>query len=396
MTTRTGTAGQAGAGFLQIRISVPTADAKRTTPAAPVHGESATAQVTGRDLARQAPTDRAAGGPSSIVAVRSGDTAPQKVKSIRFAKYDGPAVAYPLTAEGRATLKSCDADSPRVASDPEVRMHPTELTPPTHPGDKGYWAELEKVVDVQLKRLEGGQVEDVLGDRVPKLFEGYTLSEAAEAVHTDLPGDWPTALFRQFLSEGAKFDASVVPHHSANEFVNTKPLTNGVLNMATSIVSPSAFACKWHHGRARPEETVWAIANNKLKGVPPALKAKVDALDLATQNAFTAYPEGCPKHPSWPAMHSAASISSMVLAVMFDLNPEQLTEARNLDYAVATFRTVAGVHFESDNIAGLQIGQKVIEDWLPGFLQDCAGADPDAVRAKIAKIKYDWDQHPSL
>lgn len=65
-----------------------------------------------------------------------------------------------------------------------------------------------------------------------------------------------------------------------------------------------------------------------------------------------------------------------------------------MDYAVASFRTVAGVHFETDNIAGLKLGQMAIEAWLPDFLAQYAGADPEAVRAKIEKIRYDWDQHP--
>ena len=54
------------------------------------------------------------------------------------------------------------------------------------------------------------------------------------------------------------------------------------------------------------------------------------------------------------------------------------------------------MHYESDNLAGLKIGQTVIEEWLPGFLEQYAGADPEKVKAKIAQIKYDWDQHPAL
>ena len=166
--------------------------------------------------------------------------------------------------------------------------------------------------------------------------------------------------------------------------------------MATTAVSPSAFACKWHEGRARPEEAVWAIKQGKLTGAPARLREKIERLDLKSPESFTAYPEGAPRHPSWPAMHSAASISSMVLGVLFDLTPDQLIEARNLDYAVATFRTAAGVHFETDNLAGLEIGQQAMEKWLPDFLAQYAGADPDRVRDKIAKVRRNWDDHPEL
>lgn len=336
-------------------------------------------------------------GPTSALAVRASlDTPPTSQPSLRFAKHSGPSVSFPLSQADAQALISSDAVSPFVPSNPRVIVHPTDLEPPTHPGDAGYFAELGKVLDVQIARAEGKTVEHILGDRVPKLFEGYTLQEAAEAVHTDLPTDWPTALFKQFLSEGAKFDSSVVPHLCGADFVNTIVTTAGVLGMATAAVSPSAFACKWHEGRARPEEAIWAIRTGALEGAPVDMQDKVKSLGLKSAESFTAYPEGSPKHPSWPAMHSAASISSMVLAVLLDLSPEQLTESRNMDYAVSTFRTAAGVHFESDNLAGLKIGQMAIEAWLPDFLAEYAGADPEQVKAKIEQIKYDWDQHPRL
>jgi hypothetical protein len=355
------------------------------------------ARVTGHDVPRQAPTEPGrVKGPCAVVGVRAGQGGPIQKPTLRFNKYDGPAVAFPLTEAGAKTLSGSNAVSPFVATNPRVKVHPAAMPPPTHPGDPAYWPELEKVLDMQLARANGGSVEALLGDRTPKLFAGYTLEQAAEAVHADLPSDWPTALFKQLLKEGAKFDAKVVPQLCQADFVNTLVTTAGVLGMATAAVSPSAFACKWHEGRARPEESIWAIRRGELAGVPPELKAKVDALAIGKAEDFTAYPEGAPRHPSWPAMHSAASISSMVLGVLLDLTPAQLAEARNMDYAVATFRTVAGVHFETDNLAGLKIGQLAIEAWLPDFLAEYAGADPEAVRAKMAKIKYDWDQHPKL
>jgi hypothetical protein len=399
--TRTSGTRPGGMGMIQTptdAAQAPVTSAKTRAPsAAQTLDEAGLAKTTGRGTVRQAPTDQGrVRAPSSVLAVRASDVAPTAKKTIRFGKYDGPPVEFPLSAADAAALKSCDAVSPFLPTNPRVLVHPTDLDPPTHPGDEGYWADLEKVVDMQLARTAGGKVEDFLGNRVPKIFAGYSLAEAAESVHTDLPSKWPTALLEQFLKEGAKFDSSVVPHLSQADFVNTVVTTTGVLGMATAAVSPAAFACKWHEGRARPEEAVWAIANNELKGVPPELKAKVDALRLTKGTEFTAYPEGSPKHPSWPAMHSAASISSVVLAVLFDLTPQQLTEARNMDYSVATFRTVAGVHFETDNIAGLKIGQMAIEAWLPEFLEKYAGADPEKVKAKIEAIRYDWDTHPAL
>ncbi|MFZ9887553.1 MAG: hypothetical protein ACO3JL_08625 [Myxococcota bacterium] len=343
------------------------------------------------------PAENPVRGPSALVAVRLADAGNVRTKeTLRFAKHNGPEVRFPLSAEDAEALRNSNAVSPFLPTNPRVLVAPTDLTTPTHPGDPGYFAELERIVDMQLVRRSGNDVTAVLGDRVPKLFAGYSLDKAAEAVHADLPSEWPSALLKQFLSEGAKFDKSVVPQLSQADFVNTVVTTQGVLAMATAAVSPSAFACKWHEGRARPEEAIWAIHRGELAGVPESLKAKVAALNLDRPESATAYPEGSPRHPSWPAMHSAASISSTVLATLLDLSDEQLAEARNLDFAVASFRSVAGVHFESDNVAGLQIGQAAVEQWLPDFLAQCAGADPEVVRAKLAKVRYDWNEHPAM
>lgn len=368
------------------------------SPELPAFSDSARLRALGNENERQAPPAQDFGTrePSSILAIRSGAPSAAMRETIRFAKHDGPSVSFPLNEAQAESLRESNAVSPFTPTNPRVLVHPTNLTPPTHPGDTGYFAELEKVVDAQLARREGGKVEDILGDRVPKLFAGYTLEQAADAVHKDLPTDWPTALLKQFLAEGARFDSSVVPQMSQSDFVNTVVTAAGVLGMATAAVSPSAFACKWHAGRARPEEAVWAIHQGTLAGAPAELKEKIAALELTSAESFTAYPEGSPRHPSWPAMHSAASISSMVLGVLLDLDADQLQEARNMDYSVATFRTLAGVHFETDNLAGLEIGQQAIEAWLPDFLSQCAGADPDVVRAKMDKIRYDWSAHPEL
>ena len=91
-------------------------------------------------------------------------------------------------------------------------------------------------------------------------------------------------------------------------------------------------------------------------------------------------------------MHSAASSASLYLAVLLNLTPAQLAEARSLDCAVASFRTLAGVHYESDNMAGLSIGQEVIRRQLPGYLEERYGSDPADVTAKIERViaANDW------
>jgi hypothetical protein len=95
-------------------------------------------------------------------------------------------------------------------------------------------------------------------------------------------------------------------------------------------------------GRPRPEEVIWAIKKGRInKGVPSDIKKYAKSLKIKSASEFTAYEEGCPNHPSWPAMHAASGSCSMMMGVMLDLNDEQLCQARLTDYAIAYSRTVA-------------------------------------------------------
>ncbi|MEO0814589.1 MAG: hypothetical protein AAFY60_17140, partial [Myxococcota bacterium] len=261
---------------------------------------------------------------------------------------------------------------------------------PTHPGDPGFWREFEEIVDFQLARRKGGCASDHFD--TPKLFEGFSTEEAAQAVRADWPDHFPTELAKQFLSEGARVDPKIIPQHSQDDFVNGPVMLARLTGWAVSEVSPSAFAAKWSEGRARPEGVAWAVHTGELMA-PARIREKVARLELQSPESFTAYSEGCPRHPSWPAMHSAASTASLYLAVVLDLDASQVAEARRLDYAVAASRSLAGVHYDSDNRAGLALGQEVVAKSLPEFLAREFGADPDAVRAKIAALRYDWVNH---
>lgn len=73
-----------------------------------------------------------------------------------------------------------------------------------------------------------------------------------------------------------------------------------------SIVGPHNFAAKWYAGRARPEEVAWLIRKGKLRNVPNDIVRDIQFMNLRSAADFTAYEEGCPYHPSWPAMHAAS------------------------------------------------------------------------------------------
>ena len=81
----------------------------------------------------------------------------------------------------------------------------------------------------------------------------------------------------------------------------------------------------------------------------------------------------------------------MWLGVVLNLTPEQLCQVKLMDHAVAFARTVSGVHFRTDDIAGLKLGQIIIKDKLPGHLNTQYGSDPHLVTQKIRTLEFDWN-----
>lgn len=324
-----------------------------------------------------------------------------QVSSLTFAKHNGPPVDFPLDAQEVEALKTTNAVSPILTTDPRVVVTPEDMftemgiPEPTFPGDEGFWDEFEAIIDFQAKRKDSTVGPEQFFD-LPTIFEGKTMEEAAQAVRADFPSHFPSLLVQQFLQEGAKVDPEVIPQ-TGSDFVRGPVLLSQLIGWSVSKVSPSAFAAKWNQGRPRPESVAWAVQQGELEA-PPHIREKIEAMGLTKPEDFTAYQEGCPRHPSWPAMHSAASSSSLYLAVVMDLSPEQIAEARKLDYAVATSRSLAGVHYESDNLAGLALGEEVVARELPDFLAQFASSPEEAeqirasTKAKIARIRegHNW------
>jgi len=125
-------------------------------------------------------------------------------------------------------------------------------------------------------------------------------------------------------------------------------------------------------------------------GVPDVIKDAVKALPIRKAEDFTAYPEGCPNHPSFPAMHGANGGTTLWMAVVLNLNDEQLCQVILTDYAVGYARVVAGVHYPDETIIGLNVAQEVLARALPEYLAYKYGSDPSIVRKKIQKVRYDW------
>lgn len=87
---------------------------------------------------------------------------------------------------------------------------------------------------------------------------------------------------------------------------------------------------------------MWAIKKGRIyEGVPADIKLKINHLRMSSAKNFTAYKEGSPRHPSWPAMHAASTSLSFWLSIVLDLNEAQMCQARLTDYAISYARTVA-------------------------------------------------------
>jgi len=269
---------------------------------------------------------------------------------------------------------------------------------PSHPSDSKtdeFWAYLDEVINMQaVRRVNNGNDLAIDYMPLPDIWEGYTLAMVAEAVHDEYPNLHQSAnLARMLAAGGVKIDNNVMPQRSHKQFLRGPVAISDLNTWATAVVGPHSFASKYHVGRARPEEVAFAIKERVIEEsfVPGYILDKIDSIpnfDFAVN--FTAYGEGSPRHPSWPAMHSAASQTSFWMSVVLDLTPEQLCQARLVDWGVAYARTVAGVHYGDDNIQGLNIGQEVIAQLLPIYMKNKYGSDQNEVEAKVAKMRYNW------
>jgi hypothetical protein len=251
------------------------------------------------------------------------------------------------------------------------------------------------------------------------------LDEAAEAVHGENPASHHVELVKTLFGEGVRIDHGILPFRTQRDFVGlevciskmmtwafaavvsesmhdscalcqSSPLTHSLTHPPPSspTQAPTNFLMKWSVGLPRPEEIPMQIQNNMITeadGVPGDAIAAVKAMGLTSTEDFTHCDKGCPLHPFWPAMQSASSAASLWLAVVADLTPDQHCQALRTDHAVSFARTVASVHCTTDNIAGLNLGQKVLAEKLAGHLSEKHGADPQVVQQKVDSLNFDWN-----
>jgi hypothetical protein len=173
------------------------------------------------------------------------------------------------------------------------------------------------------------------------------------------------------------------------------------LGRVTTASLKASWCQKWMvHRRVRPEALGGLIHQTRTGARKYPIHSTlleseaVDAVFSKTGSYLLpqAYPEGCPLHPSYPAGHAAiAGACSVVLKACFDGSmllpgcvepsadgltlvprPDYTTtvgdEIDKLAFNIGMGRNWGGIHYRSDELAGLQLG----EDVAISILQDLA------------------------
>ena len=311
---------------------------------------------------------------------------------------------YPIHGHTAYKLKDeTYADSPMTPDDLMLRGDELDkycqwLDTPLYPSSDSrnpYWKALEHIVDIQYYRRRNVNPSKI--STWPKHWKKFSLEDIAQAVKNEFPNSEQGIAIERLLNYGGgiQMDHSVMRRRSALDAVGTQFVIAAINTWVISAVSRITFLCKWYYGVPRPEEMAFLIAKGKYSvkdGVPYKLVKKIKYMRLKNAYDFTAFKDqGSPTHPSYPAMHSSGSTTSIWLPVVAKLSEEEFCELLRLDYGVANARSVAGVHYLKDNIAGLNLGMKVMHDMLPRYLVENFHANPRAIQRKLDRLKFDWN-----
>ena len=219
--------------------------------------------------------------------------------------------------------------------------------------------------------------------------------DLAEYVHRDYP-------YQAFLNACLLLLAMGAPLKGDHPY--KRSLTQGgfitfgppdALDCVARVANPALKASWYHkwliHRRLRPEAFGGRVHNHIMHVAEYPLHADVlnaqalSAVFRATGSYLLplAYPEGCPTHPAYPAGHAAiAGACATVLKAFFNeahvipapvvIGSDGLSlvpyrgsaltvggELNKLASNIALGRNVAGVHWRSDGIAGLTLGEAV-------------------------------------
>ena len=88
-------------------------------------------------------------------------------------------------------------------------------------------------------------------------------------------------------------------------------------------------------------------------------------------------------------MHSAVAAVHLVMAVWFKLDERGFRECKKTAYNISFGRAFGGVHYRSDNLYGLQLGEDCAAIVLPNILEKY-GIDRQVVEETISKYRTNW------
>lgn len=323
-------------------------------------------------------------------------------------RWDHAPLKFPLTKKQVSDGKTAKCHSAILQKDKRVLVDPKDMPVQYQPEDGAeFWSEVLEValaVKEAQKKTQFSKLSpelkdyinaashiqgDFLATVIRKEYRINTAYDLAMLVRADWPTDIMNKLAAWLYSQGYK----------EREFFDYKYIrfTDGVVFLASLIgqlihsISPTAFAHKYYHGKMRPNMAVhkWAKGDIDISnGLDMALTKLVNKRAIARdQNEFGIYPP--PPHPALPAMHSSVASIHILMAVWFDLDKRGFNECKKVAYNIAYGRTFGGVHYRSDNLYGLELGERSSAIILPKLLSNY-GIDESEVSDIISQYRTDW------
>lgn len=271
----------------------------------------------------------------------------------RFNKGYPVELAYPLREIPAAVVEIDGVKHDSMLASPRIgKKH--GLPTPIHFEEEGFAEQLQEVIEVRRLVESGVYPAEFLARHHPEpdRFDPYTMPPplmneglsvynpqgCANVVHMDNPLDMPNAVLRWLNSINTPLKAET----GHIDFLEAVPAVVAATAKAIDRNLSKAFEAKYYFGLIRPEEALHNVYSGQ--------SMTIDCRSL------TAYPEGCPFHPSYPAGHGAAAAGVKALEDHFYLTNEVQDVVFDTAYLWSQFRTLAGVHYADDNLAGLAIG----------------------------------------